>query len=279
VSGDTLRATLRRAFGLQNRRIAVRPGRLDRIAPFTSRILGNGRQITIYVPAGYDERPERRYPVLYMHDGQNLFDADRAFIPGQHWRLSEAADSAIGERTAEPAIIVGIDNGGAMRIDEYTPTRDPDRNMGGRAQHHAQMIMEEIKPMIDARYRTFPDAANTGIGGASLGGLVSLHLALKYPTVFGRVAAMSPSVWWHNRVIVREVDDLPADVRPRVWLDIGGREGAEALDGARTLRDTLKEHGWNNQNFRYHEDRRGDHSERSWATRARMMLEFLFPPQ
>lgn len=275
MSGETLRSTLRRAFGLQNRRADVRAGRLDHI-PFTSAILGNDRQITIYLPAGHDEHGDRRYPVLYMHDGQNLFEPHRAFIPGQHWHLSEAADAAIGERTAEPTIIVGMDNAGAARIDEYTPSRDPKKHAGGRAEDHARMIVHEIKPMIDELYRTFTDPANTGVGGSSLGGLVSLHLGLKHPEVFGRVAALSPSVWWHDRVILKEVDECPPEMRPRIWVDIGGREGPEAMNGARALRDKLRERGWNDDNFRYYEDRRGDHSERSWAARARMMLEFLF---
>ena len=277
MSGQTLRATLRRAFGLQNRRAAIRPGRLEHIAPFTSRILGNGRQITIYLPAGYDESGDRRYPVLYMHDGQNLFEPQRAFIPGQHWHLSEAADEAIGQRAANPVIIVGLDNGGAARIDEYTPTRDPKKHAGGRAEDHARMIIEEVKPMIDERYRTETDPAATGVGGSSLGGLVSIHLALAHPDVFGRVAALSPSVWWHNQAILKEVDAFARDVKPRIWVDVGGREGPEALNGARVLRDRLRERGWTDENFRYHEDRRGDHSERAWAARARMMLEFLYP--
>ena len=97
---ETLRATFRRVLRLENRRAAVRPGRIEHISGFTSSILGNAREITVYLPAGYDEREDRRYPVLYMQDGQNLFDATRAYVPGQHWRLQEAADAAIGERTA-----------------------------------------------------------------------------------------------------------------------------------------------------------------------------------
>jgi predicted alpha/beta superfamily hydrolase len=192
--------------------------------------------------------------------------------------LGEAADAAIGARTAEAMLIVGIDNSGAARVDEYTPTRDPKRNFGGRADDHARMVIGEIKPLIDERYRTLPGAGDTAVGGSSLGGLVSLHLALKYSRTFGRVAAMSPAVWWNNQAILREIDGFAGDVKPRIWVDIGGREGIDALNGARALRDRLRARGWTDDDFRYHEDRRGDHSERSWAGRARMMLEFLFPP-
>jgi predicted alpha/beta superfamily hydrolase len=274
---DTLRSTFRRAFRLENKRAAVRPGRLEHVPDFETKILGTQRHVTVYLPAGYDERGDRRYPVLYMHDGQNLFDSERAFIPGQHWRLKEAADEAIGTRAAEPMIIVGIDHGGPARMDEYTPTKDPKKGGGGRAADHARMLVEELKPLIDGRYRTLPDPLHTAVGGSSLGGLVSLCLLANRPDVFGRAALMSPSVWWHDRVILRDVERFTHEPRPRVWLDIGGREGSEALQDARKLRDLLRSRGWNEANFHFHEDRRGDHSERAWAARARPMLEFLFP--
>ncbi|HSP17101.1 MAG TPA: alpha/beta hydrolase-fold protein [Thermoanaerobaculia bacterium] len=272
---DTLRSTFRRALGLPNRRAAVRPGRLDRISGFESKILGNTRDVVVYVPAGYDDRRDQRHPVLYMHDGQNLFEPERAFIPGQHWRLREAADAAIGERTAAPMLIVGIDNAGVERIDEYTPDHDPKKDAGGRAEDYGWMIIEELKPMIDRGYRT---SGETATGGSSLGGLVSLHLAFRHPDLFRRAAAMSPSVWWNGQSILREVDASHAPTRPRLWVDVGGREGAEALAGARALRARLEREGWNDENFRYVEDRRGDHSERAWARRVRKVLEFLFPP-
>src|SRR5207248_9513402 len=112
---ETLRGTFGRVLGLHNRRKAIRQGRLEHIEAFPSKILGNTREITIYLPPGY-ERGALRYPVLYMQDGQNLFEPGRAFIPGQHWRLGETADNAISERTAQPMLIVGIDHGGDARI-------------------------------------------------------------------------------------------------------------------------------------------------------------------
>ncbi len=274
---DALRATFRRVLRLENRRAAVRPGRLERIHGFAAKVFGNAREITVYLPAGYDERPELRYPVLYLQDGQNLFDAERAYVPGQHWRVQEAADAAIGERTAAPMIIVAVDHAGPARIDEFTPTKDAKHNGGGRADAYGRFLTEELKPMIDERFRTLGDPANTAIGGSSLGGLVSLVLALRRRDVFGRAAVMSPSVWWNGRVVLRTVDAFDG-IPPRMWLDIGGREGLEALKDARTLRDRLVAKGWKDDTLRYYEDRRGDHSERAWAGRIRMVLEFLFPP-
>ena len=274
---ETLRATFRRVLRLENRRAAIRPGRLERIENFESKILGNSRHVTVYLPAGYDEKNDRRYPVLYMQDGQNLFDAERAFVPGQHWRLQEAADNAIGERTASPMIIVGVDHSGVGRMEEYTPVRDAKHSGGGRASDYARFIAEELKPAIDARFRTLPDPANTAISGSSLGGLMSLHAIFTRPDLFGRAAAMSPSVWWGDRAILQTVDAYDGPP-PRLWVDIGGREGLEALRDARTLREHLAKKGWSDETFQYYEDRRADHSERAWAKRVRLVLEFLFPP-
>ena len=286
---ETLRATFSRFLKLENRRRVVRNGTLEHIAAFKSAILGNERRITIYLPPGYADRgsgvspdasgvpPLARYPVLYMQDGQNLFEPERAFIPGMHWCLREAADEAIGARTAEPAIIVGIDNTGPQRVDEYTPTRDLEKKVGGRADDYARMLFEELKPLIDARYRTLAD--RTLLGGSSLGALLTMYLGLEHADVFESLAVMSPSVWWDSRRILDIVNDFAGPRRPRIWLDIGGREGKAALDDVRTLRDRLIAKGWRNgETLRYFEDRRADHSERAWAKRARPMLEFLLAP-
>jgi predicted alpha/beta superfamily hydrolase len=249
----TMRVTLREAFArmLPNRRRAIRRGTIERIA-FENRL------ITIYLPPGYDGA--RAYPVLFMQDGQNLFDDERSFAR-HSWRLHEAADEAIGARTAEPMIIAGIDHAGDARIEEYT---------SGEYEH---TLLGRIKPLIEARYRT----SRAAIGGSSLGGLVAMRLGLRHPQVFTALAVMSPSVWWNDRIVLNEVDAFDGS-RPRIWLDIGGREGQKALLDVRLLRDHLLAKGWTDANLRYYEDRRGDHSERAWGKRARMLLEFLFPP-
>lgn len=275
---DTLSAAFQRVLRLPNRRKETRRGTLEHIRGFHSEILNNDRDITIYLPPGYNDRDDVRYPVLYMHDGQNLFEPERAFIPGQHWRLAEAADEKIGGRTARPMIIAGIDNTGPLRIDEYTPTHDAARNAGGKADDYARMIIEELKPVIDARYRTLRDTPNTALGGSSLGGLATLYIGLTHPAVFGHLAVMSPSVWWDQRAIFSTLDHFDAPRRPRIWLDFGGREGLEGMADARLLRDRLRMKGWRSEDeLRYFEDRRADHSERAWAKRAPDVLEFLFP--
>src|ERR1041384_135912 len=118
---------------------------------------------------------DRRYPVLYMQDGQNLFDDARAFA-GRSWHLREAADDAIGQRTASPVIIVGVDHAGNDRVQEYTPTYDNVRKVGGKADEYGVFLFDKVKRAIDDSYLTRPD--DTFIGGSSLGGLVSMYLAL-----------------------------------------------------------------------------------------------------
>ena len=274
---DTLRGAFQRVLRFPNRRKETRRGTLEHIRGFHSEVLGNDRDITIYLPPGYSDRDDVRYPVLYMNDGQNLFEPERAFIPGQNWRLAEAADEKIGARTTRPMIIVGIDNNDS-RIDEYTPTRDVVRKAGGKADDYARMIIEELKPVIDAGYRTLPDAPNTALGGSSLGGLATLYIGLTHPAVFGHLAVMSPSVWWDQRAIFSTLDHFVAPRRPRIWLDFGGREGVEGMTDARLLRHRLRMKGWRSDDeLRYFEDRRADHSERAWAKRVPDVLEFLFP--
>jgi predicted alpha/beta superfamily hydrolase len=250
---------------------------------FHSRFLSVDRDVLVYLPPGYDADKRKHYPVFYMHDGQNLFDGATSFIHGAEWRVDETAQSLIAEKAIQPVIIVGIYNSGSDRIDEYTPTADA-KYKGGHADAYGRMIVEELKPFIDSNYRTLKDARNTGLGGSSLGGLVSLYLALKYPTVFGKAAVISPSVWWNKKEIVREVEILKKRPRLRIWLDTGTKEGGneseanETTMNARALRDALIAKGWREEkDLKYFEAVGAEHNERAWEQRVGPMLKFLFP--
>jgi predicted alpha/beta superfamily hydrolase len=248
---------------------------------FHSQYLPSDRDVLVYLPPGYDANPKRRYPVLYLHDGQNLFDGATSFIKGAEWRVDETAQSLIEARAIRPLIIVGVYNTGGSRIDEYTPTADP-KYKGGKADLYGRLLVEELKPFIDREYRTLKDAKNTGLGGSSLGGLVSLHLALKYPRVFGKVAVVSPSVWWDKKMIVREVEALKKKTGARIWLDIGTKEGGNESEehrlNTRQLRDTLVAKGWRDgRDLKYYKAEGAEHNERAWAQRVGPMLQFLFP--
>jgi predicted alpha/beta superfamily hydrolase len=235
----------------------------------------DARDIVVWLPGGYDD--ERRYPVLYMHDGQNLFDPETAFKKGQHWRVGETAAELIAEGRIEPLIIVGINNTGQRRLQEYTPTFDP-RLGGGRAADYGRMIVEEVKPYIDETYRTLPAAAHTGIGGSSLGGLVTLYLGLTYPRVFSKLAVLSPSVWWDRRAILRLVRQARPKPALKIWVDMGTAEGRRGLEDARLLEAALVDAGWEiGRDLHYAEYEGATHSEEAWADRVGPVLEWLFP--
>jgi predicted alpha/beta superfamily hydrolase len=251
---------------------------------FHSKILNNDRDVLVYLPPGYDQSKKKRYSILYLHDGQNLFDGATSFIPGQEWRVDETAQALISSGKIEPLIIVGIYNTGKDRIDEYTATADAKYKAGGKADLYGRLLVEELKPFIDKTYRTRKDAAHTGLGGSSLGGLVSIYLGLKYPQVFGRLAVVSPSVWWANNHIVHYVEALAKEPSVRIWLDIGTKEGRDtqeaqqSVDGARLLKETLVRKGWRlGKDLKYFEAEGAEHNERAWAARVEQILEFLFP--
>jgi predicted alpha/beta superfamily hydrolase len=234
------------------------------------------RTLVVYVPPDYERNTHQRYPVLYMQDGQNLFDSSTAF-GGNEWRLDDTAEELIEHGAIEPLIIVGIYNTGEQRIHEYTPTADAKLG-GGKADLYGRMLVEEIRPFIDRTYRTLHGAENTGLGGSSLGGLVTLHLGLKYPQIFGKLAILSPSVWWDNKVILHEIQQLPQKPNLKIWLDMGTEEGGMALEDTEMLRDAMSAKGWSvGKDLAYSEIEGATHSETSWAERVGPFLQFLFP--
>lgn len=231
----------------------------------------------VYVPPMYSEQRRRRFPVLYMQDGQNLFDPETSFIKGNYWRVGETADQLIVSGEIEPVIIVGIYNTGPHRIDEYTPVKDR-RLGGGEADAYGKMITKELKAFIDGRYRTLPDAANCGLGGSSLGGLVTLYLGLRYARMFSKLAVMSPSVWWKRRAILKMVEQIKRKPDVKIWLDIGTSEGQRALPDARDLAKALEQKGWTmGEDLSYTEALGAEHNELAWSQRVAPMLKFLYP--
>ena len=233
--------------------------------------------MVVYTPPGYEQERGRAFPVLYMQDGQNLFDPATAFC-NQDWQLGQRLDGLIEEGRAEPLIVVGIYNARERRIHEYTHVRNR-RGEGGGAPMYARFLVTELKPFIDSEYRTLRDAGNTGLGGSSLGGLVTLYMGLRFPTVFGRLAVMSPSVWWASKAILRRVRKPVGN--QKIWLDVGTNEGSDpagCLANARELKDVLVARGWTlGQHLQYVEEEGGTHCEHAWGARIRHALEFLFP--
>ncbi len=271
------------------------------IDAFASEIVGGTRPVCAYLPPSYEENTAARYPVVYMHDGQNLFDASEAAF-GVEWEIDEAMDAAAssglcpdamtrcqsdgdcgGERcdTFREAIVVGIGNTDA-RIEEYTPTSDAEYG-GGRADDYLQAVVEELRPRIDAELRTRSAREDTALVGSSLGGLVSVYGGVARPDVFGLVAALSPSTWWDDRVILSDVASLePAPSRPlRVYVDSGdaGSSGDGWMD-TRDLADAFRAVGYvDGRDFRYVLAPGHMHREADWARRAPGALAFLLGPR
>jgi len=242
-----------------------------------SHIVEGERTLIVYLPPAYEQKQDAKYPVLYLQDGQNLFDGSTSYVPGMTWHVAETADVLIESQQIEPLIIVGIYHAAEQRINEYTPVRDRKRG-GGGAQRYARMLVEEIKPFIDAEYRTLRDPAHTGVGGSSLGGLVSVFLGMWHPEIFGKVAAMSPSVWWKDRWVLRFVQSVSPKPRLRIWLDMGTGEGEAALADVKSLLTLLEQKGWEQgSDLSFYLADGAPHSETAWAERVGPMLQFLFP--
>jgi predicted alpha/beta superfamily hydrolase len=252
-------------------------GDIRLLAAFHSDALANSRDVLVYLPPGYEDDPGRRYPVLYLHDGQNLFDTSTSFA-GTEWGVDETAERLVHDRRIAPPIIVAINHAGAQRADEFAPTRDVHRHAGGHAHHYARFVVDELKPWVDRTFRTHHEARYTALGGSSLGGLVTLHIGLEYPEVFGALAVLSPSIWWDRRAVLERVESLSTRLPWRIWLDVGTAEGRDTVRNARALKGILQEKGWTaGTDFHYLEAHDAQHCESAWAERVAPLLEFLFP--
>jgi len=246
---------------------------------FPSRILGNLRDVVVWLPPGMDGR-KRRHPVVYFQDGQNLFDPLTAFL-GQAWYAGRSAAALIRAGELNPPIMVGIYNTGFARMDEYAPTRGKfsgwdgeECRSRGRARSYVRFVAEELKPFIDARYPTLPDAAHTAIAGSSMGALAALYATLWQPRVFGAAAVFSPSAWWDDGAPIQFVQALRKKPAVRIWLDTGTAE--PGWENTRRLREALTERGWREgEDLHYAEVEGAEHNEAAWGARIGPALQWL----
>jgi predicted alpha/beta superfamily hydrolase len=250
--------------------------RLD-LYEMQSAILPNEREIAVYLPEGYASEPARHYPVFYLHDGQNLFDGRKSYLAGRTWRAGETADIESARGAMEPVILVGVANTGLRRMAEYTPTRDFKLG-GGEGRSYGRLLMEELKPFIDANYRTLTGPEATALGGSSLGGLISLYLGFGHPETFGKLAVISPSIWWDHRSILALAAHTDPKPDLRIWLDIGTAEGARHVRDTCRLHEVLLDRGWRDGvDLEYRQVSGAVHDEDAWAARFGDVLRFLFP--
>jgi predicted alpha/beta superfamily hydrolase len=245
-----------------------------------SEIFRNTRFLRVWLPPDYDGWGEKRYPVLYLNDGQNLFDPSTAFA-GVHWQVSETATRLIAEQKIRSLIIVGIDNT-RSRAREYIPynSRDP-RVLNPMGKCYPEFLQREVMPLIEASYPVLKGPENTGLGGSSLGGLITLYTQLAAPAVFGKLLIESPSLSVANWKILDECRAF-RDWPDRIYLGVGTQEIGDALkdakivNGVRDLEAILRTAGLDERRLKVRVDEAATHSESSWAVRFPEALEFLY---
>jgi predicted alpha/beta superfamily hydrolase len=233
----------------------------------------------VYLPPSYDENTLAHFPVVYMHDGQNLFDPSIAF-GGNPWWVQNAIDAAAESGAFAEAIVVGPE-ATADRIGEYTPTKDPNYG-GGNGLLYLRMLVEELKPKVDTELRTQPEREHTAILGSSLGGLISSYAGVVKPEIFGIVGAMSPSTWWDSTVLLTLVPMTPASPRPlRVYVDSGDSGTSnDDKDNTAKLAQAYRTLGYSDgTSLKYVVQAGASHSEIYWAQRLPEALKFMLGPR
>jgi predicted alpha/beta superfamily hydrolase len=264
--------------------LPVSPGERHYHHDFYSTFLDNRRTLTVALPPDYHQQ-SWHCPVLYLHDGQNLFDPAEAAY-GVAWHADRTAARLIHSGRVPPLLLVGIANT-PERLDEYATNHDKREQAGGRGDLYARFVLEEVKPFIDAHYRTKPDRDHTAVAGSSLGGLVSLTMAQAYHERFALCGAVSPSLWWSGERVLHELaDGDPAWLkRMRFWVDMGTKEGPgrghtpAAILRTRRLIDVFDAAGLvPGRDYYYCEVAGGEHNEAAWAARFDKMLLYFFGP-
>ncbi len=215
-----------------------------------------------------------RPPLLILHDGQNLFDPDRAHRPGHTWQVAETAAKLIEQGRIPPIVVAGIDHAEDGRMLEMTPT-EGDHPGAGQVARYGRFVVEELVPFMEAEYHVETRAGRLGMGGSSLGGLATLAIAQQYPSRFGRLLVMSPSLWWDDAVMLKRMRRQPLAPDTRVWLDVGLKEGRQTAALVRRLRRMLTDH-LDAGNLNGVDDPVGDHTEDRWASRLPEALAWLF---
>jgi enterochelin esterase-like enzyme len=225
------------------------------------------RDVVVWLPPSYHSSPEKRYPVLYAHDGQNLFDPATAFA-GRDWRLDEVASDLIAEHKMQEILIVGIYN---------TPDRGTEYTGSRVGKRYATFVAKELKPYIDSIYRTVPGPENTGVLGSSLGGLISFFMGWWFPETFGRIACMSGSFFWNQNKAIRVVAEDPFSKRKiKIYVDVGSKETLLAK-GFEEMIPLLRKKGYRRGvDLEYFFAEGADHNEHDWGSRVWRPLTFLF---
>ena len=241
--------------------------------------LGRTRRIWIYLPPDYYTETAKHYPVYYMHDGQNLFDAATAFN-GTEWQVDESLNTLFAAGKSEGVIVVGIDHGSSFRDEEYAPwIRERNGNVeGGEGDKYVDFLIHTLKPYIDSNFRSLTDRQNTGIGGGSLGGLISLYAAIRNPEVFGSAAVISPAFWF-NPEIMGYLKSRPWTQDIRIYMVTSELEGAGSVGAYQEAYKSLREAGHSYRLIRKKITPTGGHNELYYREQFPEAFLWMFEPE
>lgn len=257
-----------------------------RLHTLRSAIFGNERSIRVLLPAGYDDasNAQRRYPVLYLLDGQNVFDACLSDVSHHEWGADEISRRLTAAGQLPAMIVVGVDHAGAQRAHEYLPYKDfvgsPDM-ADPAGKRFPDFLAREVMPLVNGSYRTLTGAPNTGIGGSSYGGVATLYALLARPNDFGFGLIESPTLWVGMGQLVRDTQPLAA-LPFKVFIGFGGKEAEDPvvsdklISFVRALESNLRNAGYGNANLRVVIDPDAAHTEAAWEQRLPGALTFLF---
>lgn len=236
--------------------------------------LGSTRRVWLYLPNDY-ATSARRYPVLYLQDGQNIFDARTAFAG--EWGVDETLSQlqASGQDVTG-CIVVAVDNG-PNRLDEYSPWNNPQYG-GGQGDLYVDFLAQTLKPYIDANYRTLPGRENTGIAGSSMGALIATYAAVRYPAVYGKVGALSPAYWFARQPLMQYLQQHPANPDTRFYFVSGTTESASMVADMSAVRDSLQRHGVPAANLNFNTRTDGQHAEWFWRREFGSAYQWLYAP-
>ncbi|MDP2363293.1 MAG: alpha/beta hydrolase-fold protein [Ignavibacteria bacterium] len=231
-----------------------------------SPILNNKRDIVVWLPIGYNpqKNPDKKYPVLYMHDGQNILDPKTAYV-GKDWRVDETVMRLIKQKKIKEIIVVGIYNS-SDRLDEYSWTE--------KGQNYLKFIVTELKPYIDSKYKTLSDKENTAIMGSSMGGLISFYAAWHYPEVFSMAGCLSSSFYYNNDRSIKQVEDYSGHKKHVKFYIDHGEDGN--VRGQRMFVELSKKGYVIGNDIDYFYAPGAEHNEREWAARLERPLIFFF---
>lgn len=222
--------------------------------------LNTSRRIWIYLPKDYDTY-SKKYPVMYLQDGQNLFDEATSYAG--EWGIDETLNQ-IFEKTGKSVIVVGIDNGGEKRIAELSPFKN-NKYGGGNGDNYVKFIVETLKPYIDKNYRTKTAVKHTAIGGSSLGALISVFAAVKYPDTFGKILAFSPAFWFNSKDLNDFIVNAEVDLRNQKYYFVQGKHEDEGMEAeTQKVINNLKTKRVRSQNIFFKTDEDGKHNEAYW---------------